>query len=70
MRVAGEILSKMNKSVDPCTDFYTYSCGKWLTETIPPDNYGSWNAFQVGAVNLNKTGVIFLNVFIVSHFSN
>ncbi|XP_063718227.1 endothelin-converting enzyme homolog isoform X2 [Symsagittifera roscoffensis] len=47
VRVAGEILSKMNKSVDPCTDFYTYSCGKWLTETIPPDNYGSWNAFQV-----------------------
>ncbi|XP_075245893.1 endothelin-converting enzyme homolog isoform X2 [Convolutriloba macropyga] len=46
VRVAGEILSKMNKSVDPCTDFYTYSCGKWLTETIPPDNYGSWNAFQ------------------------
>jgi putative endopeptidase len=28
----------VDKSLDPCTDFYKYSCSKWLTENpIPPD---------------------------------
>ncbi len=28
----------MNTSVDPCTDFFTYSCGSWIKNNpIPPD---------------------------------
>src|SRR6478736_5966950 len=38
--------SAIDKSADPCTDFYAYSCGNWMkTNTIPPDQ-ASWLSFR------------------------
>jgi putative endopeptidase len=38
--------ASMDRAVDPCVDFYAYSCGGWMKRNpIPPDQAG-WSVFQ------------------------
>ncbi|KAK0043426.1 endothelin-converting enzyme 1 [Biomphalaria pfeifferi] len=49
------ILGKMNRSVDPCQDMYSFSCGGWLAQTHRPRDKAKWEtADEVNA----KVGVI------------
>src|SRR5579863_4079008 len=39
-------VNSMDTSVDPCTDFFTYSCGTWIKKNpIPPDQV-SWSVYS------------------------
>jgi putative endopeptidase len=39
-------VSSMDKSVDPCVDFFEYSCGGWIRKNpIPPDQT-SWSVYS------------------------
>ncbi len=39
-------VTSMDRGVDPCTDFFAYSCGGWIKKNpIPPDQ-SSWGAYS------------------------
>ncbi|XP_031639286.1 neprilysin-2-like [Contarinia nasturtii] len=44
---ASRILGQMDESVDPCNDFYSFACGKFVKETIIPDEKAGVTPFSI-----------------------
>ncbi|XP_042254880.1 phosphate-regulating neutral endopeptidase PHEX [Thunnus maccoyii] len=45
IEAAGSILSKIDRSVNPCEDFYSFSCGGWLKENPIPEDSSSYGIY-------------------------
>jgi hypothetical protein len=46
VKVAANILMTADLRVDPCDDFYEYSCGGWESLNPIPDGRSSWSMFE------------------------
>ena len=46
VKVAASILSDLDKTIDPCDDFYLYSCGGWIKKNPIPDGQSDWSMFK------------------------
>ena len=43
--IASSIIESLDPSVDPCVNFYEYSCGGWIKRNPLPDGHASWGTF-------------------------
>ena len=44
--VASMVMSSMDDTVNPCTDFYKYACGGWEKDTPIPPGFSYWDRTQ------------------------
>uniref|UniRef100_A0A8C3Y2H2 endothelin-converting enzyme 1 n=1 Tax=Catharus ustulatus TaxID=91951 RepID=A0A8C3Y2H2_CATUS len=46
VRVASKILEALDTEMDPCQDFYQYSCGGWIKRNPLPNGRSKWSTFN------------------------
>ena len=39
-------IANIDKTLDPCVDFYQYACGKWIKNNPAPPDYPDWISFS------------------------
>uniref|UniRef100_A0A3B3U5H3 Neprilysin n=1 Tax=Poecilia latipinna TaxID=48699 RepID=A0A3B3U5H3_9TELE len=44
---SSRLIGKMDASVDPCDNFYQYSCGGWLKKNIIPETHAKYGLYNI-----------------------
>ncbi|XP_033097749.1 membrane metallo-endopeptidase-like 1 isoform X4 [Anneissia japonica] len=47
VKMAGNLISNMNPEIDPCDNFFEFSCGGWERRYAIPEDQSSYSAFSV-----------------------
>ncbi|XP_017799517.1 PREDICTED: neprilysin-11-like [Habropoda laboriosa] len=60
VKTAARVIEAMNRSVDPCEDFYKFACGGWISKNPIPQSQTSWDQLSVLREQLLKNLTILL----------
>lgn len=44
--VAAGVLAALDRSIDPCHDFYNFACGGWMKKNPLPEGKSRWGTFS------------------------
>lgn len=44
--MAGAVLGSLDRTVDPCHDFYDFACGGWVKNNPLPEGKSRWGPFS------------------------
>eukprot|EP00731_Ephydatia_muelleri_P000105 Em0001g105a len=47
IKLSAAIISALDETVDPCQDFYNFSCGNWVQNNVIPDSVSSYNQYTL-----------------------
>lgn len=55
--LANYVLSAMNQTINPCDDFYDYSCGTWISTFVLPPSDSSYPR-NIGQISANNNEIL------------
>ncbi|KAH0952283.1 hypothetical protein HN011_005253 [Eciton burchellii] len=47
IKTAARVIDAMDRSVDPCEDFYSFACGGWINKHPIPQSQGFWDQLSL-----------------------
>ncbi|XP_057328735.1 neprilysin-4-like [Microplitis mediator] len=47
IKTAARIIESINKTIDPCDDFYKFACGGWISRNPIPQSQTSWDQLSL-----------------------